>query len=1441
MQSKNAGDENGDDGPIVTAELKDESFRLRSYQAEMVEESLKSNIIVAMDTGSGKTHIALARTSAELELCEPKKRVWFLAPTVTLCEQQFRVFKANLPGYGVQVLSGQDRVEHWSDQGTWDVILNNIRVVLSTHQVLLDALTHGFVKMSDLSLLIFDEAHHCTSNHPANRILKTFYIPFIHMGPKGGRFLPRILGLSASPVMKANAGNSALQEIERNMNAIAKSPKIHRSELLRFVHKPELRRVDYHVAPQCHSPLLNHLQHALDNYDLMSDPYVLGLLEKRDQGFDVYRQLQKVFQSHSTYCRMQLKNFVSKAKDMSEELGRSASDWYLKQCINAYEKMVMASDVQLFDWTSQEKQHLLRIFQGLPIPKVAFSDPLYLDHVSHKVKILIDLLVSEVSDSFTGLVFVEQRVWVSTLAEILMFHSRTKDIFRIGTFIGTSQSTKRSMMVSSLVEPRNQKDTLDDFRQGKTNLILTTSVLEEGIDVSSCHLVICFEQPKNLKSFVQRRGRARKQKSKYFIFSPIHGNLRTPETWESLEEEMKRAYLNDLREAREAEERELSEDVGEMYYQVANTGALLTLDNASQHLHHFCSLLGSGPYVDTRPQYRFSSSEGVGNSSSNPLVSADVTLPISVDPAVRTARSSKNWGTERMAKNDVSFQAYKALHLAGLVNDNLLPRAEPGNDEAAEFQIPDNTPSLVQVSPTLDPWVSVAIYQRQNPQVYHRTLLRMQTPEEDSIYMVLYTPVSMPCVPNFFLHWNEKKKYSVESLWIQGAVLSDHELTLMRQITRKILCSIFQSKMCEERHDFLWLLVPADSQGPWDYFKLQTWHTDTNGKQPASSILRANSRDISTWGMVSIRGDLRKFMPRGLSTSASRPDQSIHDKTQLQLIRTPKRRDFLHQMVDFGQETTAYTRLEYFDAEDCMVDNLPTCYSVFALLAPSILYRYEAFLIAETLRTSLLRPICFDSSHTPLLLRALTSSATGEEDNYQRLEFLGDCILKFISSVHLMAANLTWPESFLTGKKGKVVSNGFLARATMSAGLDKFVITKRFTGAKWTPRYAADILNSPGAEEKMMRSSKLIADVIESLIGASYVAGGFPKAFVCVQTLLPLEPWTPIFEANTTLYNAAPTDIAPANLAIAEELIGHTFTKKMLLLEALTHASYSGPIANFCSYERLEFLGDAILDYLISRRLYAQTPPLSHQKMHAMRSAMANASFLAFRMFETTIVEDVFDPTTMIRRFEPRALWMYMRYSVSEIAASRALAIEQHNAARETILHALERDAKFPWHLLSLTDAPKFLSDIVESVIGAVYVDSQGNIEACEAFVRKLGIMDALERILRDGVDCLHPKERLGHLAVEKSVQYVKITDGEDNAAGNRMYKVQVKVGGENVGGVEEGLKRLNAETIAAYKAIRIMEGVDDAAMGGVEDEFLETEDEWFDAEEGEVGLSMDL
>jgi dsRNA-specific ribonuclease len=427
-----------------------------------------------------------------------------------------------------------------------------------------------------------------------------------------------------------------------------------------------------------------------------------------------------------------------------------------------------------------------------------------------------------------------------------------------------------------------------------------------------------------------------------------------------------------------------------------------------------------------------------------------------------------------------------------------------------------------------------------------------------------------------------------------------------------------------------------------------------------------------------------------------------------------------------------------------------------------------------------------------------------------------------------MADNLTWPESYLTGKKGKIVSNGFAARATLAAGLDKFILTKRFTGAKWKPRYAGDILAFQTPDEKRTLSSKILADVVESLIGASYVVGGFAKAFVCIQTLLPLERWTPIPEANTTLFNVAPTDVPVNSLSTVESLIDYTFHKKVLLLEALTHASYKGPHAH-CSYERLEFLGDSVLDYIISKRLYAHEPPLSHQKMHAIRTSMVNADFLTFCMLETTVQEEQTNPAKLQKEVHYRWLWQYLRAEY-ELAAARDVAIKQHNGVRQQIRKALEHDAKFPWQLLALTHAPKFLSDIVESIIGAVYIDSRGDVASCEGFVRRLGLLDSLQGILDRGVDCLHPKERLGHLAVDREVQYVMCTvDSEDGkkAKGKGLYGVQVSVGGVKIGGVVEGLRRLNAETVAAYKAVGILEGgtdvvmadgVNDVEMDGMED-----------------------
>lgn len=88
----------------------------------------------------------------------PYQLIWFLAPTVSLCDQQFGVIKTQIPSVLPKIVTGSDKVDSWN-KSTWEAILVNVRLVVSTHQVLLDALLHGFVQISSLALIIFDEGN----------------------------------------------------------------------------------------------------------------------------------------------------------------------------------------------------------------------------------------------------------------------------------------------------------------------------------------------------------------------------------------------------------------------------------------------------------------------------------------------------------------------------------------------------------------------------------------------------------------------------------------------------------------------------------------------------------------------------------------------------------------------------------------------------------------------------------------------------------------------------------------------------------------------------------------------------------------------------------------------------------------------------------------------------------------------------------------------------------------------------------------------------------------------------------------------------------------------------------------------------------------------------------------------------------------------------------
>ena len=104
--------------------------------------------------------------------------VWFLAPTVALCTQKHGVISLQLPAARTRLLIGSDNVDRWSEQRIWDAALKDVQIVVSTHAVLADALSHGFVRISKLALLIFDEGK------PGTQIYTLYLVPVTHSHEK---------------------------------------------------------------------------------------------------------------------------------------------------------------------------------------------------------------------------------------------------------------------------------------------------------------------------------------------------------------------------------------------------------------------------------------------------------------------------------------------------------------------------------------------------------------------------------------------------------------------------------------------------------------------------------------------------------------------------------------------------------------------------------------------------------------------------------------------------------------------------------------------------------------------------------------------------------------------------------------------------------------------------------------------------------------------------------------------------------------------------------------------------------------------------------------------------------------------------------------------------------------------------------------------------------
>ena len=286
--------------------------------------------------------------------------------------------------------------------------------------------------------------------------------------------------------------------------------------------------------------------------------------------------------------------------------------------------------------------------------------------------------------------------------------------------------------------------------------------------------------------------------------------------------------------------------------------------------------------------------------------------------------------------------------------------------------------------------------------------------------------------------------------------------------------------------------------------------------------------------------------------------------------------------------------------------------------------------------------------------------------SYERLEILGDSFLKFASTVYLMSSKPKYTVGNYTRSRSKIISNENLSTLCIDLGLSGMLEFCKFSIEEWRP----PIVNAGYHALSICR--KKLADFLEALIGAYYHSMGLDGAWAILEALgIVYAPKGKIeFVADVNLF------LGEDDVEKLEKTLGYEFKDKNIIA-----ACFSDSESNF---EKLEFLGDAILDFCMLEYFYNKYPELQPGDLATLKSSSVNNEFLGFACVQLGIHE-----------------------YLSPIFKDNDL--ERYVSERGDIY---ERDH----------EAPKVLADILEAIFGAIFVDSEEDFQlTCSKVLNLLG------------------------------------------------------------------------------------------------------------------------
>ncbi|WWC65008.1 uncharacterized protein I303_107622 [Kwoniella dejecticola CBS 10117] len=507
----------------------------RDYQYEIIRACFRDNCLVALPTGLGKTFVA-GVVMLNFYRWFPTGKIVFLAPTKPLVNQQIEAcqLSCGIPSKDAAVMtgssvSGKERARLWEDR----------RVFYCTPQTLDNDLKKGSVDPRDIVLAVFDEAHKASGSYAYTTILAyiTAHHPFF-----------RVLALTATP-------GADVPKVQNVVDAL----HISRIEI-REAEAPEIRkymnekRTEKHVVP-----MGDIIESFRDRWAAIMKPNVAKLVDKdilTERDLDVKRlrpfrltakrmeiakdrnsglkwafgsltALEKMARAMGHLLEFSLGMFhttlVEIAGGTNAQGKKSASKGSSNSVRNNTEFQKLLRDVEV-------EMNMIRIgkdgrSKADKHPKMQKTLELLLAHFTQAEE--EEKTLGQKNDT-RAMVFCSFRECVLDIVDMLNQHS---GLLRATKFVGQSQGKQEE---DQGFNQKEQKKTINEFKDGKYNILVSTSIGEEGLDIGEVDFVIIYDMPKQSIKLLQRIGRTgRKRDGKVHV---LMSENREDMNWETAQQ-----------------------------------------------------------------------------------------------------------------------------------------------------------------------------------------------------------------------------------------------------------------------------------------------------------------------------------------------------------------------------------------------------------------------------------------------------------------------------------------------------------------------------------------------------------------------------------------------------------------------------------------------------------------------------------------------------------------------------------------------------------------------------------------------------------------------------------------------------------------------------------------------------------------------------------------